>query len=339
MLSGAPEPEARKRRCVMTVLKGSVKALLTAVILLAVMTAAAMLTPQEACAEVKLDEAYEGDTVFDTVVTSGGSDNVWSREIIFSADGDIEAYSDSSVFSYDQVKNNIFHITPLRAGNGRLILKDMSDDTILMQTITVEAGYFQNMLDNSVFIGFGTAAFDGQDVRFETTENVGYGEKGLPVSYPHSAGATASLFVDEVEFGPDFETYFDKDWGNAGDARKFGYVFNVRLGTPVRLHVEWRGASKDYTGKVVSRSNIKTYKIKKNSRKGKVLLYNVHAGDYLKIKVGKKYVKTVKIKADYPKKTVKWTNKKKMKKGAKVTYILYNKFKQKLKTAKRTVGR
>ena len=49
-------------------------------------------------------------------------------------------------------------------------------------------------------------------------------------------------------------------------------------------------------------------------------------------------MKTVKFKSNISEKTIKWTNKKKMKKGTKVTYTLYNKFKQKLAGATRKVG-
>ena len=193
-------------------------------------------------------------------------------------------------------------------------------------TVTVGTEYFQSVLDNLSY-DYGPVA-PYPDAEYYSTSTVGYGDKKLIVRAPY--GSIAYLYVDDQFIAAEV----------AGESSRidFSADFMKKLKTPVKVAINWAGASKSYTIKIASRSKVFAIRIKKNSRTAKYTVRKVHKGDYLKIKVGKKVVKTVKFKSNISEKTLKWTNKKKMKKGTKVTYTLYNKFKQKLAGATRKVG-
>ena len=192
-------------------------------------------------------------------------------------------------------------------------------------TVTVGTEYFQSVLDNAP--DYGPVA-PYPDNEYYYTNTVGYGDKKLIVRAPY--GAKAKLFVDGKSYGTQTAGYSSRI--------DFSADFLKKLKTPVKVAINWADASKSYTIKIASRSKVFAIRIKKNSRTAKYTVRKVHKGDYLKIKVGKKVVKTVKFKSNISEKTLKWTNKKKMKKGTKVTYTLYNTYKQKLAGATRKVG-
>ena len=192
-------------------------------------------------------------------------------------------------------------------------------------TVTVGTEYFQSVLDNAP--DYGPVA-PYPDNEYYYTNTVGYGDKKLIVRAPY--GSIAYLYVDDQ--------FIAAEVAGASSRIDFSADFLKKLKTPVKVAINWAGASKSYTIKIASRSKVFAIRIKKNSRTAKYTVRKVHKGDYLKIKVGKKVVKTVKFKSNISEKTIKWTNKKKMKKGTKVTYTLYNKFKQKLAGATRKVG-
>ena len=232
-------------------------------------------------------------------------------------------------------------IYPTGVGTATLNIKDTNNYT-LSETIKVEPGYFQDVLDNSMWVGPGTYESLGDEdwgEEFITSDraDAAYGDTIFIVCYPHIAGATASLTVGGIDVGPDTEYTEEGD----EDFRMFQYNFLKKLKTKIVLTIKWAGASRTYYGTIRSYSKIKPKKIKKNSKSGTAVLYDVHKGDYLKVKVGKKFVKTIKYrKYQYLWKiTSKWSNKKRMKKGTVVRYYLYNKYKQKLATAKKVVGK
>ena len=324
----------------MITLKKSLKLICAAAALFIVISGAAALLEGGAYASIKPYDHPEHLTFN----ASGNEYTAWQRSLLWTltdapntvAQITEAKSSNPNVFNTYIDEEGYVVIYPTGVGSASLNIKDSNNYTH-SETITVEPGYFQDVLDNSKWVGPGdyvSASDDDWDDEFipSSKANAGYGDDVFLVCYPHVAGATATLTVGGVDAGSDhLARYSDEDY------RAFEYSFLKKLNTKIEFRIDWADASRVYTGKIISMSKIKPYKIKRNSKKGKVKVIYVHKGDYLKIRVGKKFVKTVKIKSFAESKTISWTNKKKMKKGTKVYYYLYNKYKQKLATAKTVV--
>lgn len=110
----------------------------------------------------------------------------------------------------------------------------------------------------------------------------------------------------------------------------------IKINTPVTVKTSQYGVTNTYKRKVVNnKPQIGLSNIKSSSKKAILTLKNVHKGDYVKLKVGKKIYKK-KIKSDSKKKTYKIKTRK-QKKGDKITAIIYNKYNQKLSTKSRRI--
>ena len=103
----------------------------------------------------------------------------------------------------------------------------------------------------------------------------------------------------------------------------------IRINTPVTIKATQYGVTKAYTRHVVNnKPRVSLSLIAPSSKMAKVKLKNVHKGDCVKLKVGKKIYKK-KIKRDKSSITLEFKTVK-QKKGQKVTATVYNKYKQKL---------
>ena len=104
----------------------------------------------------------------------------------------------------------------------------------------------------------------------------------------------------------------------------------IKINTGITIKASQYGTTKSVNRKVINNKPTGTLNYKVNEKNIKVTIKNIHKGDYIKLKVGKKTY-TKKIHKD--KKKLKYTVKtKKLKKGTKVKITVYNKFKQKLKS-------
>lgn len=225
-----------------------------------------------------------------------------------------------------------WYVYPVGPGTDTITLTNKDDSTDKWTgTVTVASDFFQKSLDKSYAFGPGHFYYDAHDTPgdFETDCKAWYGASKVIVSAP-PLDSTVSLYVNGSLKATKYTT--------ATGRVDFKQNFLINMKTPVKVVIEWAGASREFPVKIISKSSIYAHRIKKNSRKAKAYIGKIHKGDYLKIKVGKKVVKTVKFKKKESGRLVKWTNKKKLKKGKKVTYILYNKFKQKLASKARRVG-
>ena len=317
----------------------SLKMLFAAAVCIIVLAAASLVIGQETVYATV--EPFENP---DYELSFTSTDSRYERYLQFLVNGDLNIDVDLSTKKHGdkvlkvQQDDNYYVIYPVKNGSETLVAVNKDDPSDKWEyDVTIDHGYFQSVLDNNTSMGIGRAAgFGDEDPYFTVSDKIAYGSSGVLAKYPFTGGATVSFTVNgEKKDVEETSASFQDDV----NVRYFRCDFAVRLKTPVTMHVKWNGASKDYNAKVVNGSKIKTKKIKANSKSGKVVVVPVHKGDYLKIKVGKKLVKTVKFKKDEPSKTVKWSVKKKMKKGTKVTYTLYNKYKEKLTTASRKVGK
>ena len=224
-----------------------------------------------------------------------------------------------------------WYVYPVGPGTDTITLTNKDDSTDKWTgTVTVASDFFQKSLEKSYAFGPGHFYYDAHDTPgdFETDCEAWYGASKVIVSAPF--GSRVKFYVkDSLK-----ATKYAPITGRVD----FQQNFLINMKTPVKVVINWAGAYKVYKIKIVSKSKIFTFRIKKNSRRAKVTLRKIHKGDYLKIKVGKKVAKTIKFKKAISEKIIKWTNKQKMKKGKRVTYILYNKYKQKLARATRKVG-
>ncbi len=110
----------------------------------------------------------------------------------------------------------------------------------------------------------------------------------------------------------------------------------IKVNTPIIIKTTGYGVTKTYTRKVNNNNpGIKISSAKKGTKVVKLVLKNVHKGDYVKLKVGKKTY-TKKIKKDKKQITLKIKTKK-LKKGQKITARIFNVFKQKMNTKSKKV--
>jgi len=102
----------------------------------------------------------------------------------------------------------------------------------------------------------------------------------------------------------------------------------IKLNTVITIKASQYGVTKTVKRTVVSNRPPGSATYETNGRSLKMTVKNVHKGDYIKIKVGKKTY-TKKIKKDQKK--IKYTVKtKKLKRGTKVKITIFNIFKQEL---------
>ena len=126
----------------------------------------------------------------------------------------------------------------------------------------------------------------------------------------------------------------------SGKANSSGYYSisvpkYIRIKTGITIKISQYGITETIKRKVVKNNPSGTLTYKVNGKNIKVTVKNVHKGDYIKLKVGKKTYKK-KFKKDY-KKTKYTVKTQKLKKGTKVKIIVYNKFKQILKSKTITI--
>lgn len=120
----------------------------------------------------------------------------------------------------------------------------------------------------------------------------------------------------------------------SGKANSSGYYTisvpkYIKIGTSITIKATQYGVTKTVKRKVVNNKPSGTLTYKVNGKTIKVTIKEIHKGDYIKLKVGKKTY-TKRIKKDQKK--LKYSVKtKKLKKGTKVKITVYNKFKQTLK--------
>ena len=226
-------------------------------------------------------------------------------------------------------------ILPKGVGTATLTVKSIEGEE-LTKTITVEEEYFKAYLTTkSTFKAFQNGTFSGKpgilhnkyiggDSNVFLKNVIGYGQDRITV---YSAEGT------KVKLSLKGKTYSaTTDSHGEADLEKVKSLY--KLGTKGTLKLTYGPATVSYSVKIVSVTKIWPNKIKAKAKKGKVEISDVHKGDVVKIKVGKKVVKTVKVKKSKYVAKFSFKSKKKMKKGTKITYIITNKYKQKL--AKKT---
>lgn len=314
-------------------------ATVTILVSIMIMTAALGLSEVHALTPDQ-DLAATPDTVFDashtfygefrTISFGNNNDNI---EIVSSNENVCKVYHGRDLATMGEYWNqtSYWYIIPIGPGEATITATNKYNSADKWTgKVKATDDYFQHILDDSVDFGpvEGVVEDDDDPPTFYQTTEIEYGSSYMTVCAPY--GAWASLYVDG-----DLEGMNAAGWFERVDLKQ---SFLISMKTPVKVKIEWAHATKEYDVKIVSRSTIWTYKIKKNSKKGKAVVNKIHKGDYLKIKVGKKVVKTVKFKSAAKHKTVKWSTKTKMKKGTKVTYTLYNKYKEKLAEETRKVG-
>jgi hypothetical protein len=259
------------------------------------------------------------------------------REIYFEEPNIRITSSDQSVFKvyYDdetsaKANSSYYWLAPVGPGTATLRAENEFDSSDYWEKeITIGSDFFAGVLENGYF---GQGGWYDDEDWFYVEGKVNYGSTYMLVKMPIEAEAT--VFVNGKDVSavhsnlPDLEVQ-----------RFTGHTFLEKIGSEIVINIEWGGASKDFTAKIVSASKVRPLKVKPGSRKGKVALKKVHKGDYLKIKVGKKFIKSIKITKNASNKTVTFNAGKKLKKGTKIKYYLYNKHKQKLSSATRVVGK
>ena len=313
----------------------SVSAVISLIMFIMITAAASevyALTPYDAYKDGKIDfvDIYSQGTAYMDFSYAVSSED--ELDIVSSDKTVFDTYYGDDFDQMDVAHNTIkyWYGIPVAPGTCTVTVSKKADPSDKwVATVTVKPEFFQNVLDEAYDFGPVEPVYDADDTPpvFNYTSEVGYGDKKVIVRAPY--GAAAELYIaDEL---------VNSDVVGVSSRLDFSQDFLKKLKTPVKVVIKWAGATKEYNLTIVSKSSVKPARIKKNSKKGKVTVKKVHKGDYLKIKVGKKFVKTVKIKKDAKSQTISWANKKKMKKGTKVYYYLYNKYKQKLATAKTVV--
>ena len=223
-------------------------------------------------------------------------------------------------------------IIPMGEGTATLTLKNEAGETATKE-VTVKKDYFAAFL-NSRILGESKAGIihfktDMSNEEYEVISNTsGYGKRLIQIY---------SRYGTKVSLKFKGKTY-KKTTGTTGivDFIKPNKLYKLK--TKGTFTIKLGPASVTKSFKIVSDSTIDPTYIAPKAKKGAIKIDKVHKGDYLRIKIGKKTVKKASWKKGKTNVTVKFKNKKKMKKNTKVKAYLYNKYKQRLATMTYKVG-
>ena len=184
-----------------------------------------------------------------------------------------------------------------------------TNDQEIVIPVTVTTGWAKSMLKGNADINYAY-----------------YGSKYIYVSAFEGAVGTLKVGSDK---------YTIKKMGKSG-VRKIKLKKVYKLNTKISCTLKWQGAKYTKKAKIISWADVYSAgSSKKKANKLSVSFLYLHKGDIVKLKYGgKTYQK--KIKKDYDEKNFKctFTLKKKLKKNSTLTFVFYNKYKQKLGTSK-----
>ena len=225
---------------------------------------------------------------------------------------------------YDLADDGQCEIIPMGPGTATLTLTDDNNNTIT-ETIKVEENYF--------------AAYLNSDKSFENQFPVGLYYSKLDYSGEEYAYTLKELMYGDTRplvysrYGTKITlTLKGKKYKGTTNTEHLCLLTGVKsvckLGTKGTLTFEFGPATVTKKIKIASDTHIVPDYIKAKAKKGKVVIRNLHKGDVVTIKAGKKTVKTIKVKKNIYKKIYSFTTAKKMKKGTKIKYTVKNKFKQ-----------
>jgi hypothetical protein len=216
---------------------------------------------------------------------------------------------------YELGQDGQCEILPVGEGTATLTLKD-GEGKIITETVTVDKSYFQAFLESKLLNDEGPgiihSKIDPSGEEYEYINNT--------VAYGESRFRIISRFGTKVTVKFKGKTYKEE---SGTDGMAWFKIPNklYKLKTKGKFTIEFGPASITKSFKIASDSSISPNYIKPKASKGSVRVYRVHKGDYIKIKVGKRNVKTAKFKKAEGMKTVKF-KKYKMKKKTKVTAVL-----------------
>lgn len=218
------------------------------------------------------------------------------------------------------VKNNngYYTVVPKGVGKTNVVVSNRYGESISIKC-EVTLNYF---IDKECYSSYGN---DTERVKGYSYKNVKYGVSKLTGITFNGAKIAATIRG---------KTYSAK--ANSSGYYSISIPKFIKINTPITIKTTQYGVTKTYTRKVLNnKPGITLASIKRSSTKATLTLKNVHKGDYVKLKVGKKTY-TKKIKKDSKKITYKIKTMK-QKKGQKVTATVYNKYKQKLSTKSKKI--
>ena len=240
-----------------------------------------------------------------------------------------DEYEDDSEF-FDDFKDNHYiyptegYITSIKSSNTNVVKVNSYDEIIPtgMGTATITcSGDYGEIATLGVRV---TKTFMNSYVKKKVTmANIKYGSTKITGSAP--VGVTVNIKIGKRKY---------KVKANSKGKYTVKKLPVLKIGTKVYYSSSYRGGSAKVTKKIVKPGvGIKYSRIYRKTKKVKITLTNVHKGDKVQLKIGKKkYSKKIKKDAKTFKYTVKI--KKKKKAGTKITITVKNKFKQTMKTQK-----
>ena len=246
--------------------------------------------------------------------------------------GYYESYGYYDKFSYYEVHPIYGTISKCTSGNNNIAFVSKADGYYLIYPKGVgttkitctdpygETESFTCKVTLNYFIEKETQYTDGDNVetwKYYSYRNLKYGSGKLTGVTYNSAKVTAIIN------GKNYTGKADINGNYSISVPKY-----IKLNTGITIKASQYGVTKTVKRTVVSNRPPGSATYNTNGRSLKMTVKNVHKGDYIKIKVGKKTY-TKKIKKDQKK--IKYTVKtKKLKRGTKVKITIFNKFKQEL---------
>ena len=243
--------------------------------------------------------SYDDDTSF-------YSDDFYDEHYIYPTTGRIESVTSSNTKVITIGSDD--SIYPVGAGTATIICTGSYGETAEV-TVTVTKAFMNSYIKKKVTMA---------DIKYGTTTITG----SAPV------GVTVNLKIGKKSY---------KATANSKGKYTISGLPIAKIGTNVYYSTSYRGGAVNLTKKIVKPgASISLSTVYRNTKKIKITITNVHKGDTVQLKVGKKkYNKTIKKDAKTYKYTVKV--KKKKKEGTKITVTIKNKFKQTMTTKKAKV--